>query len=76
MAQYTEPVRELFELSKYIKPPSLKGHEQDEENCDKTQANIPEKVMHCAIHDGLPDSLKHKLDKKQVYYQIMTDTIF
>ena len=59
-----------------MKPPILKCDEWYEANWDKTQANIPEKIICRVINDGLPDSLKHELDNKQVDYPLMTDAQF
>ena len=58
----SERVREMHDLSKYLNPPSMKGESEMEANWNAHNKEFTSNDLQLAIKDGLPKSMRDKLD--------------
>ena len=70
--RYDDPVREMYDLSKYIPPPLMKGKSAEASNCTVRNQDFTANEVRLAIKDRLPKSMQDELDDHPENYCSLT----
>ena len=61
---YAEHVRDMFDLAKYLPPPSMKGNEYDQADWAVQEKQLSEYVIRVATKDWLLKSIQDEMEDK------------
>ena len=76
MIDFVERLRTLFDMKRYLQPPSMRNETSEEANWDARDLASTEITIRKAIRDGLHDSLQIELDQKEEDYRMVNDEKF